>query len=82
MADCRQTPPEFAPWSTRNTFRLVASLTLLLVGLVFFRLGTNYNWVTAVAIIFTITHWITLAWSFESVHGKDSHQRMETGACV
>jgi hypothetical protein len=52
------------PWSRRNTTRLVASLLLLAGALVLFRAGTNYNWVTAAAIITTVAHWILLAESF------------------
>jgi hypothetical protein len=37
---------------------------LLAAALVLFRAGTNYNWVTAVAIVTTIAHWILLAESF------------------
>ena len=61
--------PAKAPsrWSARNTFRLLASLLLLVLAIVLFRTGTNYNWVTALAIGITIIHWIVLAWSFESV---------------
>ncbi len=55
-----------APWSRPNSNRLAISLTLLGVALILFRAGTNYNWVTAAAIIITITHWIMLAVSFES----------------
>ena len=54
-----------APWSQKNTFRLVGSLVLLLLGISMFRLGTNYNWVTALAVLITVAHWIILAWSFE-----------------
>jgi hypothetical protein len=60
-AESRNTP---VPWSRRNTTRLVASLVLLAAALVLFRAGTNYNWVTAVAIVTTIAHWILLAESF------------------
>ncbi len=56
------------PWCRDNTFRLVVSLLLLCVAVVLFRAGTNYNWVTAVAVIITIFHWLVLAWSFESVN--------------
>ena len=65
--DRRQPATPVAPWCRTNTSRLVGSLVLLMVGFVLFRTGTNYNWVTAVAVVTTVLHWITLAWSFESV---------------
>lgn len=52
------------PWTKGNSGRLVASLLLLVVALVLFRAGTNYNWVTAAAIIATVLHWILLTESF------------------
>lgn len=55
------------PWSRSNTLRLAASLVLLVMAIVLFRAGTNYNWVTAVAIVTTILHWLALAWSFVAV---------------
>ena len=42
-----------------------ASLLLLIVALILFRLGTNYNWVTGTAIVATIVHWIVLVESFQ-----------------
>lgn len=57
--------PEPGPWVRGNTVRLVASLVLLATALALFRAGTNYNWVTAAAIIATILHWILLAESFQ-----------------
>lgn len=58
--------PAPAPWGRENTRRLVASLALLGAALAFFAAGTNYDWVTAVAIVLTVVHWILLAVSFES----------------
>ena len=57
-------PKQPQPWSRTNTLRLAASLVLLVVAIVLFRTGTNYNWATAVAIVTTILHWLVLAWSF------------------
>jgi len=60
-----------APWSRANTFRLAGSLVLLAIALGLFRAGTNYNWVTAVAIVTTVMHWLVLAWSFGTTN-RDS----------
>ena len=54
-----------AAWTRANSGRLVASLLLLIGALVLFRAGTNYNWVTAAAIIATVVHWILLVESFQ-----------------
>ena len=54
-------------WTPINTRRLVISLVLLLVALALFRAGSNYDWVTAAAIVTTVTHWILLMRSFEPV---------------
>ncbi len=63
--DLKGAPPKQPqPWSRTNTLRLTASLLLLVVAIVLFRFGTNYNWVTAVAIVTTVLHWLLLAWSF------------------
>lgn len=61
------THAETAAWTRTNTARLGVSLVLLIVALVLFRAGTNYNWVTALAIIATVLHWILLAESFQPV---------------
>ena len=61
--------PAPADWTRANSVRLAVSLLLLVVALGLFRAGTNYNWVTAVAIITTIVHWILLVQSFEPVRG-------------
>lgn len=55
------------PWSGWNTRRLAASLALLALALVLFRAGTNYDRVTAAAIVTTIAHWIALVRSFGKV---------------
>lgn len=56
--------PVAAPWARGNTIRLGVSLALLLLALLLFRAGTNYNWVTAAAIVTTILHWIALMHAF------------------
>lgn len=56
-----------APWTRTNTGRLVAALLLLVGALILFRAGTNYNWVTAAAILATVLHWILLVESFQPV---------------
>jgi hypothetical protein len=68
--DRKRPVPRLADWSRNNTLKLAASLLLLMVAIVLFRLGTNYNWVTTLAVIIAIAHWITLAWSFESADEK------------
>ena len=68
ILDIRSGALALARWSWTNSYRLVESLLLLGVALILFRAGTNYNWVTAVAIITTIVHWIMLARSFEPMH--------------
>jgi hypothetical protein len=59
----------YAPtaWTRANSGRLAMSLLLLILALLLFRAGTNYDWVTAAAIITTILHWILLAESFQPV---------------
>lgn len=59
--------PHRHPWTRGNTLRLVASLALLGVALALFRAGTNYDLVTAAAILATIAHWIALVQSFAYV---------------
>ena len=56
--------PAAAPWGRANTVRLLISLALLAGALLLFRAGTNYNWVTAVAIATTVAHWIMLVEAF------------------
>ena len=57
--------PTPAAWTRANSGRLVASLLLLTVALGLFRTGTDYNWVTAAAIIATVVHWILLVESLQ-----------------
>lgn len=59
--------PVAGAWTRRNTVHLTASLALLGVALALFRAGTNYNWVTALAIVATVAHWIALVRSFGNV---------------
>ena len=54
-------------WSPANTRKLVAAIVLLLVAIVLFRFGTNYDWVTALAIVVTIMQWILLVEAFQPV---------------
>lgn len=68
---------QVSAWSRANSIRLGVSLSLLLLGLGFFRAGDNYNWVTSVAIILTISHWITLAWAFESIRTSNSESQRQ-----
>ena len=68
-------PPAPVPWSPWNTRRALLSLLLLGIALALFRAGTNYNWVTAAAIVATILHWISLAESFQSApRGQDDRK--------
>lgn len=62
--DWRQAGEAAAPWARGNSVRLAAALGLLIVALALFRAGTNYNWVTAAAIVVTILHWMALVQSF------------------
>jgi len=65
VADRRsESTPVVAAWAPRNTIRLGISLGLLVLALLLFRAGTNYNWVTAAAIVATILHWIALVRAF------------------
>ena len=59
--------PAKAVWTRANSKKLAISLLLLVVAMALFRAGTNYNWVTAAAIITTIFHWILLAESFQKI---------------
>jgi hypothetical protein len=52
--------PSGARWVRANTVRLVGSIVVLGLALLLFRAGTNYNWVTASAIVATVLHWILL----------------------
>lgn len=61
VSDRRADSPTPRPsWSRENTVRLVGSLVLLAGALALFRAGTNYNLVTAAAILTTVGHWILL----------------------
>lgn len=65
LADRRvEARPRVPPWAPGNTHRLVVSLALLVVALLLFRAGTNYNGVTAAAIVATVAHWIALVQAF------------------
>lgn len=64
--------PVAPPWSARNTFRLVLSLALLGVALLLFRAGTNYDMVTALAIVATVAHWIALIRAFGDLPSHSS----------
>jgi hypothetical protein len=56
-----------APWSRTNTAWLLGSMILLVIALALFRAGTNYNWVTAAAIVTAIGQWILMIQSFAPV---------------
>jgi hypothetical protein len=58
------TPRVRSPWGAVNTRLLLSSLGLMVTALFVFRAGTNYNWVTAAAILLTVAHWILLIESF------------------
>lgn len=60
----------FIAWSGINTKKLVVALSLLILAIILFRLGTNYNWVTAVAILTTIFYWIVMVGSFQQPNLK------------
>lgn len=65
VADHRAGPhPPVPRWEQGNTRRLAVSLVFLGAALLLFRAGTNYNRVTAAAILATVAHWITLVQSF------------------
>ncbi len=57
---------ETQKWTISNTRKLVVSFILLCMALFLFRLGTNYNWVTAMAIVTTVVQWILMVESFQS----------------
>jgi uncharacterized protein len=66
--------PVAAPWAARNTVRLGVSLGLLALALLLFRAGTNYDWVTAAAIVVTVLHWVALVRAFgDSRPGGTAH---------
>ncbi len=53
-------------WTRKNTRRLMIALTLLPVAFLLFRWGSDYNWVTALAVGVTIIQWVTLCEAFEA----------------
>lgn len=55
----------FKPWSERNTVLLIIAIILLILATTTFHMGDNYNWVTALAIMITITQWIIMIESFK-----------------
>ena len=65
--DRKNAAPPTPPWCRINIVRLAGSLVLLVIAVALFRVGTNYNWVTAVAIVTTIMHWLALSWSFAGI---------------
>ena len=56
-------------WSKKNRVLLFISFVLLLLALFLFYKGTNYNWVTALAIFVTIVQLIVMVDAFKS-YGK------------
>lgn len=65
VVERRNPPPPPPPtWSRSNNRRLAASALLLAIALFLFGRGTNYDGVTALAIVATIAHWILLIESF------------------
>lgn len=67
----RGVTPVATGWERRNTLWLGASLALAVAALFLFRAGTNYNGVTAAAIVATIGHWTGLVVSFGRVPAFD-----------
>jgi hypothetical protein len=66
--------PTTVPWARANTRRLGLSVGLLAAALLLFRAGTNYNWVTAVAIVTTIAHWSVMIQAFTPLSAqRDEH---------
>lgn len=61
-----------ATWNIKNTRYFTASTILLGIGIVLFMLGSNYNWVTALAILVIIVQWFTMVESFKSKSIKPS----------
>lgn len=64
--------PAITDWNKVNTRYLLASIMLLFVGCILFRIGTNYNWVTAFAILVIIVQWFLMVESFKSKPTKQS----------
>ncbi|MCH7498338.1 MAG: hypothetical protein IH971_10890 [Candidatus Marinimicrobia bacterium] len=64
--DYREPWPQQADgWAPTEPSRFGAAVVLLLVALVVFRMGNNYNWVTSVAVLMTIVQWILMVGSFK-----------------
>ena len=55
----------FKPWVKKNTILFFSALALFILAAILFHFGDNYNWVTALAILTTITQWIILIDSFK-----------------
>ena len=72
--------PVAAGWAAANTRKLIMAIALLPVAIVLFRLGTNYNWVTAVAILVTIPQWLLLLTAFEPAPRGDRAYTAENPA--
>ncbi|MEM7351494.1 MAG: hypothetical protein AAF657_11850 [Acidobacteriota bacterium] len=67
VLDWRQSErPEIPRWTPKNSRRLGVAVALLPVAYLLFRLGTNYNWVTALAIGVTIVQWVTFSEALEA----------------
>jgi hypothetical protein len=58
-------PPTSTGRSSVNRGKLALAIVLLPLAIVLFRLGTNYNWVTALAILVTIPQWVLLLTAFD-----------------
>lgn len=52
-------------WTSGNTRKLVVSLLLLFIAVSLFRSGTGDDWITALAIVTTVVHWILLVSALE-----------------
>lgn len=57
-------------WKMQNSVKLLISLTLLVLAIFLFSMGDNYNWITSIAIICTVVHWIILVESFKPIAPK------------
>ncbi len=60
-----------SPWTNSRTGKLALSMILLIAGIVLFRAGADYNWVTAAAIITTVFHWIVLTSALDSGSSRE-----------
>lgn len=71
LLDWRTGEPRPRPrWRPANTRRLGVAAALLPVAFLLFRLGSDFNWVTALAIGVTIVQWVTLSEAFEAHSSK------------